>query len=89
MFHHSQPLDDGTTSSMMCVRDDRWSAKLWWLSSRLGTKLGTRHPIRVLEETLMEMILMMMRMPMDLQDQEDLVDQERMGINLRLRTGGS
>ena len=48
------------TSNVVCIRE---SAKLWWLSSRLGTKLGTRHPIRVLEEeTLMEMILMMMRM---------------------------
>jgi len=78
------------TVGMMCIRDDRLSAKLWRLSSRLGTKLGTRRPIRVLEEeTLMEMILMMMRMPMDLEDLEDLEDQEDRGISTRLRTGGS
>jgi hypothetical protein len=49
----------------------------------------------VLEEEIrmtMEMILMMMRIPMDLEDledQEDLMDLEDRGISTRLRTGGS
>jgi hypothetical protein len=83
------------TSSVGFIRDDRWSAKLWWLSNRLRTMLGARRPIRVLEEEIrmtMEMILMMMRMPMDLEDledQEDLMDLEDSGISARLRMGGS
>jgi hypothetical protein len=38
---------------------------------------------------MIEMILMMMRILMDLENQEDLMDLEDRGISTRLRMGGS
>jgi hypothetical protein len=50
-------------------RDDRVLARLWGRSSRLRTEVGTRHPIRVLEEVIpMVMMILMMWMPLDLED---------------------
>jgi hypothetical protein len=80
------------TSDVGFIMDDRWFAKLWWLNSRLGTKLGARCLIRVLKEEIrmmIEMILMMMRILMDLENQEDLMDLEDREISTRLRMGGS
>lgn len=58
-------------SSVGCTVEDSRFARHWWLNSRLGIWLSSRHPTRVQEEEIL-MMMTTLKMKRMLEDQEDL-----------------